>query len=576
MGMYFYNKLKLPGFELHDYGGIVAGALIYKKDGIYYLIRHPNNNYTAFTLKYGAENYASPACNSAEYKLVDGEWVYNRSVGIMFEIPLDSVICTNYDIRTYERIFFRGRPFDKFQVQITAFGWTDGDVITSKTSKTIRVGEEVVDAVGIEFTIPVYGSSSFTVSWYDIYTGLVLTEHYDASETQSITSRCDPVITIHNLNPPVMGGGTLTCYISDGETTVESATAVLYVASDDDDDGDDPGGSGGGSGGGGTTETPAVTGIDLTVTPDTVVPGGHALGQVNVIGTGNYNPDFVAYIDGHTSPNTYIVKGLAGFNVWVGQDETADYVLATAQSVHNPMLTATEMLYIDQSGSGSEPEITEEQLRLSYLKGCATARAYFQQAKLAKNARIRITMGEENPSTEAGLRKRAFWKGFVTFLGMLAPFLDSDYVPEVSPENALTSSDGYVLTDRNGLYLIPKEVGNDATMVQFIVTGDENFTYNSANKAVYFKHDDVALKTREQIVDATCTHFTYGAGNVLAEMNDGEFIFNITVADGLTTGNVSFKNSKVFTSKSSAVAWFKEQVANGTPVTVTCYIKEVE
>ena len=144
------------------------------------------------------------------------------------------------------------------------------------------------------------------------------------------------------------------------------------------------------------------------------------------------------------------------------------------------------------------------------------------------------------------------------------------------PDSVLVSADGYVLTDKNGLYLIPKEGGNDATPVQIIVTGDEAFSFSSANKAVYFMNEDVALKNREQIVNATCTHFTYGAGNVLAEMNDGEFIFNITAADGLTTGNVSFKNSKVFTSKANAAAWFKEQLANGTPVTITCYIKEVE
>ena len=123
---------------------------------------------------------------------------------------------------------------------------------------------------------------------------------------------------------------------------------------------------------------------------------------------------------------------------------------------------------------------------------------------------------------------------------------------------------------------INRESENDAIWIQFIVTGDEAFTFNSANKAVYFKNEDFALKTREQLVNATCTHFTYGAGNVLAEMNDGEFIFNFTTSTGLTTGNVSFKNSAVFTSKEKAVAWFKEQYANGTPVTVTCYIKETE
>lgn len=164
------------------------------------------------------------------------------------------------------------------------------------------------------------------------------------------------------------------------------------------------------------------------------------------------------------------------------------------------------------------------------------------------------------------------------FYQMFCPFIARVLCAtgQTTPGSVLVSSDGYVLTDKNGVYLIPKDGGDDVTLVQFTVTGNEEFTFNSSNKAVYFKNNDVALKTKAQIINATCTHFAYGAGNVLAEMNDGEFIFNVTVGDGLTTGNVSFKNSTVFTSKEKAVAWFKEQYANGTPVTVTCYIKEAE
>ena len=110
--------------------------------------------------------------------------------------------------------------------------------------------------------------------------------------------------------------------------------------------------------------------------------------------------------------------------------------------------------------------------------------------------------------------------------------------------------------------------------VEIKITGDETFTFSSSSKAVYFMNPAFANLTREDIISVECTHFTYGSGNVLAEMNDGEFIFNITTATGLTTGNVSFKNSGIFTSLGEATAWFKAQYEKGTPVIVTAYIKD--
>ena len=110
--------------------------------------------------------------------------------------------------------------------------------------------------------------------------------------------------------------------------------------------------------------------------------------------------------------------------------------------------------------------------------------------------------------------------------------------------------------------------------IRFTVTGDEAFTYSSANKALYFMNADLTWLYKDEIILATCTHFTYGAGDVLAQMNDGEFIFNVDSGLGFTTGNVSFKNSTIFTSKDAGVAWFKQQYANGTPVVVTVHIAQ--
>jgi hypothetical protein len=116
------------------------------------------------------------------------------------------------------------------------------------------------------------------------------------------------------------------------------------------------------------------------------------------------------------------------------------------------------------------------------------------------------------------------------------------------------------------------DAGDGSLKIQFTVTGDESFTFSSANKALYFMNADLTNVHKEDIISATCSHFKFGSGNVLADMNDGEFIFNVTVATGLATGNVSFKKSDVFTSRDAGVAWFKEQYANGTPVIVTVYL----
>lgn len=115
---------------------------------------------------------------------------------------------------------------------------------------------------------------------------------------------------------------------------------------------------------------------------------------------------------------------------------------------------------------------------------------------------------------------------------------------------------------------------NDITQYQLVITGTESFTFNAANYAVYFRRSEIASKEKSEIIAPTCTHFKYGKGNVLANMNNGEFIFNTNSATSTTcSGNVSFKDTERFTSLDAATKWFKEQYANGTPVTITYYLK---
>lgn len=110
------------------------------------------------------------------------------------------------------------------------------------------------------------------------------------------------------------------------------------------------------------------------------------------------------------------------------------------------------------------------------------------------------------------------------------------------------------------------------------ITGNESFTFSSGNKTVYFMYSGLTNVMREDIINVSCTHFAYGDGIVLADMNNGEFIFNCssTSEGARATGNISFKDTTNFTSKDAAAAWFKAQYANGTPVTITYEVCEWE
>ena len=152
------------------------------------------------------------------------------------------------------------------------------------------------------------------------------------------------------------------------------------------------------------------------------------------------------------------------------------------------------------------------------------------------------------------------------------------------PDDLLTTKLEYLAATYGAVNLPDRMVGtflegiiaNIGTAVQahqFIVTGNETFNYQAADKTVYYKNSDFTNVPHNSIIHAHCTHFKWDDGAVIADLNDGCFLFNYTKSSGIGTGNISFRRDDLFTSSSVAKEWFKEQAANGTPVIVTCYIK---
>lgn len=126
---------------------------------------------------------------------------------------------------------------------------------------------------------------------------------------------------------------------------------------------------------------------------------------------------------------------------------------------------------------------------------------------------------------------------------------------------------------RHGNLIIAGGNLSNQRVLKLVVTGGESFTFNTDNNAIYLAFSSINGVQTKNIVGANCTHFTYGSGYLLAEMNDGEFILNASRTTEKATGNVSFKNKSLFTSKDAAVKWFKEQYSKGTPVTVAAFIE---
>lgn len=138
----------------------------------------------------------------------------------------------------------------------------------------------------------------------------------------------------------------------------------------------------------------------------------------------------------------------------------------------------------------------------------------------------------------------------------------------------LLSGGSHCVARRHANLIIAGGCYTGCKKIEFVVTGDETFNFQTANHTAYFKYSPAVNIPHDDIVCASCTHFKWGSGAVIGDMNDGEFIFNYTKSSGIGTGNVSFRNNTLFNSTSDAKAWFEEQVGNGTPVTITAYIKE--
>lgn len=158
------------------------------------------------------------------------------------------------------------------------------------------------------------------------------------------------------------------------EDETVSASQTFSVVS-----GNSNGGDSGGSGGGdsGDIEPSLITNIELFIQPDELVPGGHAVASVIVSGTGEYNQDFTVEISGSNSLKTCFIKGIAYHNIWVGEDETAEFILVTVTSVQDPSMSETEMIYIDHSGTTVDPGATVEQLQRAYWNGYSAAKALY-------------------------------------------------------------------------------------------------------------------------------------------------------------------------------------------------------
>lgn len=207
-----------------------------------------------------------------------------------------------------------------------------------------------------------------------------------------------------------------------GITASKSITVIPY-----------DGGGGGGNGGEDDYDpTSSVTGITLSVFPETVLPGRYAAIYVTVNGVGDYSQKFTAQISGHNSADTQLVAGGYSCNLWVSEDETADSILVSVASVQDPTVTASAVVMVNYSGTEEDPtteEPTTEELQQTFWNGYSAARAHFRKLKLSATVTFNITRGEEEPSTRAGKLKRAFWLGFVSGTANASEIENTDLEP---------------------------------------------------------------------------------------------------------------------------------------------------
>lgn len=206
----------------------------------------------------------------------------------------------------------------------------------------------------------------------------------------------------------------------------EDLRGTLYMA------GSEPVPWGGGVGGGGeggedypdfdedgpNEEFSYVDDILVAVVPETAVPGSRAFYQVNVTGSGSYSRAYTVALSNQESLYTKVTDGNGSGNVWIAEDETADFVLLTATSVEEPLIQTSVMLYIDHE-TVVDPVATTEQLQRAFQQGCATAKVYFNKVKVVSDTILSVEQTEETPEGIPAKLKRAFWQGFMACVASL-------------------------------------------------------------------------------------------------------------------------------------------------------------
>lgn len=422
--LYNYNGFILPHIRCTDNDLLEEATILWRADGTY---RFANSGYMATSQVYNHDPvsdmiYAQHGTHDV-YELQDGAWVRLSDLDFGIDTPVfpaSDVLYCNAEIETRKIDYLY--PFgtatywpadepgvlvsdDNYTLEATYSGGEDyafgglivGPGVAAWGATGVFVGAQIRDNNTDEVTDI---SDKATYSIYSVGAGYA---YLDGSRQIIVAADCP-------LNSIGME-------ITWSELPGQTATLTVYKTSD-------PGGEGGGGGtdpGGGGVDTSGVTDIQVSMYPEEVAPGGHAIFEVLVVGEGNYSSEYTLELNGQESEDTYVVEGRGLGNIWVAEDETADFVLLTVTSVENPLIQTSEMLYINQDAV-IEPEATAEQLQRSYMQGMATAKAYFGKLKIVEGTVVSVdqTNTAENPEDIPSQLRRAYWQGFLSGVGSLA------------------------------------------------------------------------------------------------------------------------------------------------------------
>lgn len=459
-GMWSYNGIILPKLR---YGNL-GESLILCIDGEYY-------NYWADWMsnvwcvdKETGLIYCRAGSTSTRhhiYKLEGDQWVEQDSLpGLTLSTAYGEQIVYNSDkvqhntfpsTSIFQGTYLEASPAPvvyNYTPEITAFGWRgdDGGWMAER-DMTCREGFHIQFGAAIEVSND--NGLPMTVTWYE-----------DGTAVQTATKSDTVVSDAYTPNSGSLPLGTheYYCVVTDGTTELVSDTLTLTVMGDDaEQPGGDGGDDGGGDSGGDIPVENGITDISLTINPGTVYPGGVAFFEVTVNGVGDYNGEYTLELTENVSEYTEAVRinelmptiddnGMGG--IIVSDDETADYVMLTATSVENPLISATEMLYIDQSvKEGEETEAT--QMKRAFLSGYSAMRALFgSDAERTANAFPEI------PEVDGFL----YWV-LVSYAGTSLLLLS---------DNRLVSSGGYLEIPPGGIVLRVYTISTSSYAWEFV------------------------------------------------------------------------------------------------------------